>query len=158
MVTYSVNEIKDECEKMLSAVEEADERVDLYYCKQALQTAVNNMTSEFSKEETYDESKVTELKQACEEQAVRLEYCLSLVNITYEKRYRERCFVTTLSQALKAKVQNLRRLSKYEELSSVLADYAVVRDIVEDAKHILFAMDDETYKLLLSIKEKRGLA
>ncbi len=132
MVKTSVQEIQQECEKMLE-IADSLERIDTYFVASAVRKALINLTTEFNKNCAVDERQVQILKQQCESVAIRLEYCLVQAGALDPFRYEERNLIySCCKQYNQKKTKNI----------NVLLFNQFVKELGREAEHLIFKLSD----------------
>lgn len=152
MIYDSVKDIVDNCDEMLSIVESGSERVDLQYAAKDLASALNRLKDEYASEE-YDELKIKHLKEDCEKEAIKMEYCLQRLNRKYQDRYNDRTLVVQIYNSLTTEINRQLSSGSKAELGTVLATHSMMSEIFEAAKHIRFELSEEDRELIGVVKE-----
>lgn len=132
MVKTSVQEIQQECGKMLE-IADSLERIDTYFVASAVRKALTNLTTEFNKNCVIDERRIEFLKQQCESAAIRLEYCLVQAGAFDSSRYEERNLIyNCCKQYNQKKTKNI----------DVLLFNRFVNELDSEADHLIFKLSD----------------
>ena len=148
MIYDSVKDIVDSCDEMLSIVESGSERVDLQYAAKDLSSVLNRLKDEYAKEEDYNELKIKHLKEDCEQEAIKMEFCLQRINRNYLSRYNDRMLVAKVYNDLTDEINRQLGSGSKAELGTVLATHSMMSDIFEAAKHIRFELSEEDRELI----------
>lgn len=132
MVKTSVQEIQQECEKMLE-IADSLERIDTYFVASTVRKALTNLTTEFNKNCAVDEKRLEFFKQQCESAAIRLEYCLVQAGALDPSRYDERNLIySCCKQYNQKKTKNI----------DVLLFNQFVNELDSEAEHLIFKLSD----------------
>lgn len=146
MVRDSVNEVREECEKLLKEADAVAERIDKLYCCKALRKSLDEMLAGYSDEE-YEEKRMRELKCQCEKDAITLECILGTSNIKLDNRYRERLRIAQKYTQMRSLIADLRRKNETRALASLLADCEPLSKLMLQTMHINFELTDEEKEL-----------
>lgn len=143
MIKTSVQEIQQECEKMLE-IADSLERIDTYFVASAVRKALANLIAEFNKNCVVDERRIEVLKQQCESAAIRLEYCLVQARALDTSRYEERNLIyDCCKQYNQKKTRNI----------DVLLFNQFIKDLDNEAGHLIFKLSDEQKQEIALLQE-----
>lgn len=150
MVHDSVREIQEACNHMLEDAHKLD-MISLLYSTTKLEEALGKLVSAFDVDKIVDDAEILQLKQECETEAIRLEYCLSINNKKYSKRYQDRCFVDEVCSDYDRSIRHLREKHIVLAVGNYLANHRFIEGVREESKHLLFELEPEVRQLLIVI-------
>lgn len=143
MIKTSVQEIQQECEKMLE-IADSLERIDTYFVASAVQKALSKLTSEFNKNCVIDDRIIEALKRQCETVAIRLEYCLVQAEVIDPSRYKERNLIyDCCKQYNQQKNKN----------TNILLFNRFIKELDSEAEHLIFKLSNEQKQEIALLQE-----
>lgn len=150
MVSHSVAEVLEECDRLLQLADSVD-RVDVMYSVQELTNYKKELESAYS-DERYNEKEATYLKRECEISALKLEDKLASNFESLMERKELRNRIHDIYNKSRTKVLETSTDAVAGNVSDLLSKYNVVKKFQSEAEHLILVLNTDELAELAEIE------